>query len=214
VTTHTPTQEERVTSHASLIETLDTDALVAESPGDEVIARLDDPAIASSLLLILDHADLLATIIVGLDQLLRRAEVIGDSVTSGVAEIRDLAASSNGQRAWPSIDFAALSDSITRLSSAVVDATPAIDRLLRSPLTDPQTAEVLAEVGEALIEGKQAAAADPRGPKGVFALMRVTKDPDISRGLGFMFQIARAFGRRLAPPEPPKKGGTARHAAA
>src|SRR5439155_27248699 len=120
-----------------------------------------------------------------------------------VAEVRDLAASGNGQRPWPSVDLAALSDSVTRLSAAFVDATPGLDRLLHSPLTDPQTAEALAEVGSALLEGKQAAAADPRGPKGVFALMRVTKDPDVSRGLGFMIQIARAFGRSLAPPEPP-----------
>jgi hypothetical protein len=200
-----------VAAHASLIDSLDTDELIAESPGDEVIARLDDPRIASSISLILDHADLLATIIVGLDGLLRRAEVIGDNVASGVAEVRDLAAAGNGP--WPSVDLAALSGSVTRLSAAVVDATPALDRLLHSPLTDPQTADVLAEVGEALLEGKQAATADPRGPKGVFALMRVTKDPDVSRGLGFMIQIARAFGKRLAPPEPSKEGGTARHAA-
>jgi hypothetical protein len=202
-----------VAAHASLIDSLDTDELIAESPGDEVIARLDDPRIASSISLILDHADLLATIIVGLDGLLRRAEVIGDNVASGVAEVRDLAAAGNGQRPWPSVDLAALSGSVTRLSAAVVDATPALDRLLHSPLTDPQTADVLAEVGEALLEGKQAATADPRGSKGVFALMRVTKDPDVSRGLGFMIQIARAFGKRLAPPEPSKEGGTARHAA-
>lgn len=202
-----------MSAHASLIESTESDAFIAESPGDEVIAHLDDPAIASSLSLILEHADLLATIIVGLDGLLRRADVIGDNVASGIAEIRDVAASSSGQQFWPSIDLAALSDTATRLSAAVVDATPALDRLLHSPLTDPQTAELLAEVGEALLEGKRAAAADPRGPKGVFALMRVTKDPDVSRGLGFMIQIARAFGKRLAPPESPKKGGSARHAA-
>jgi hypothetical protein len=201
-----------VAAHASLIESLDPDDLVAESPGDELIARLDDPRVASSLSLILDHADLLATLIVGLDGLVRRAEVIGDNLASGVAEVRDLAASSNGQRRWPSIDLAAVSDSVARLSAAAVNATPALDRLLHSPLTDPQTAEVLAEIGEALLEGKRAAAADPRGPKGVFALMRVTKDPDVSRGLGFMIQIARAFGKRLAAPEAPIASGSARHA--
>jgi Protein of unknown function (DUF1641) len=203
-----------VAAHTSLIAGPEGDELVEESPGDDLIQRLDDPQIASSLALILDHADLLATIIVGLDGLLRRAEVIGDSLASGVAEVRELAASSNGQRPWPSVDVAALSDTVTRLSAAAVDATPALDRLLHSPLTDPQTADVLAEVGEALLEGKRAAAEDPRGPKGVFALMRVTKDPDVSRGLGFMIQIARAFGRRLAPPERPKDSRAPRHAAA
>ncbi|WP_068187532.1 DUF1641 domain-containing protein [Mycobacterium sp. UM_CSW] len=197
-------------AHASLIEGFDTDALVAESPGDEVIAALEDPRIASSLSVLLEHADLLATIVVGLDGLLRRAEVIGDNVASGVAEIRGVAASGGGQTLWPSVDFAALSDSVSRLSAAVVNATPGLDRLLRSPLADPQTVEIIADVGEALLEGKRAAAADPRGPKGVFALMRVTKDPDVSRGLGFMIQIARAFGRRLAQADTPP---AARHAA-
>jgi hypothetical protein len=203
-----------VAAHASLTARPDGDELVVESPGDDLIQRLDDPQVASSLAVILDHADLLATIIMGIDGMLRRADVIGDSLAAGVAEIRELSASSNGQRPWPSIDVAALSDSVTRLSAAVVDATPTLDRLLHSPLTDPQTADVLAEVGEALLEGKRAAAEDPRGPKGVFALMRVTKDPDVSRGLGFMIQIARAFGRRLAPPEQPKDSRAPRHAVA
>jgi Protein of unknown function (DUF1641) len=203
-----------VAAHASLTARPDGDELIVESPGDDLIQRLDDPQVASSLAVILDHADLLATIIMGIDGMLRRADVIGDSLAAGVAEIRELSASSNGQRPWPSIDVAALSDSVTRLSAAVVDATPTLDRLLHSPLTDPQTADVLAEVGEALLEGKRAAAEDPRGPKGVFALMRVTKDPDVSRGLGFMIQIARAFGRRLAPPEQPKDSRAPRHAVA
>jgi hypothetical protein len=203
-----------VAAYASLIAHPDGDELIDESPGDDLIQRLDDPQIASSLAVILDHADLLATIIMGIDGMLRRSDVIGESLAAGVAEVRDLAASSNGQRLLPSIDLAAMSDTLTRLSAAVVDATPAIDRLLHSPLTDPQTAEVLAQVGEALLEGKRAAAEDPRGPRGVFALMRVTKDPDVSRGLGFMIQIARAFGKRLAPPERPKDSSAPRHAAA
>lgn len=201
-------------AHASLTAGPEGDELIDASPGDDLIQRLDDPQIASSLAVVLDHADLLATIIMGLDGVLRRADVIGDSLASGVAELREVATSSSGQRPWPSVDVAALSDTVTRLSAAVVDATPALDRLLHSPLTNPQTAEVLAEVGEALLEGKRAAAEDPRGPKGIFALMRVTKDPDVSRGLGFMIQIARAFGRRLAPPERPTDSRVPRHAAA
>jgi len=192
---------------------VDNDELVEESPGDDLIARLDDPKIASSISLILDHADLLATIVAGLDGMIRRADVIGENLASGVSEVRGLAASRNGQRTWPSVDVAAVSDTVSRLSAAVVDATPAIDKLLRSPLTDPQTADVLADVGEALLEGRQAAAADPRGPKGIFALMKVAKDPDVARGLGFMIHIARAFGQRLDPANATNRGATARHAA-
>jgi len=194
-----------VAAHSSLIASPNGEDLLAASPGDDVIARLDDPRIASSLTQILDHADLLATVIVGIDGLMRRADVISDSLASGVAEVRELAASSNGQRPWPRVDLTALGDTITRLSATLVDATPGIEKLLNSPLTDPQIADVFAAVGQALLEGKEATGANPHGPKGFFALMRVTKDPDVSRGLGFMVQIARAFGRRLAPePRRPK----------
>jgi hypothetical protein len=212
VTTDTSAEEDWVTVHASLIGPSDLDGLEEESPGDDLLQRLDDPQIASSLSLILDHADLLATIIAGLDGLLRRAEVIGDSLANGVAEIRGVAAATNGQQQWPSVDIAAISDSVTRLSAAAVSAAPAVEKLLRSPLTDPQTAEVLAQVGAALLEGKEAAVADPRRPKGVFGLMRATKDPDVSRGLGFLIHIARAFGQKLAP-EPPNKARAPKHSA-
>lgn len=186
-------------THAALAVSPVGDDLIEDSPGDELIQRLDDPRVAASLGVILDHADLLATVIQGLDGMLRRADVISDSLSSGVAEIRGLAASTNGQRPWPKVDVAALSDTVSRLSAAAVDATPAIEALLRSPLADPQTASVLADIGEALLEGKRSAEADSRGPRGIFALMRATKDPDVARGLGFMIHIARAFGRKMAP---------------
>ncbi|UNB49921.1 DUF1641 domain-containing protein [Mycolicibacterium sp. YH-1] len=186
--------------HAALATGIDEAELLTESPGDRLIQRLDDPGVASSLSLILDHADLLAVVIVAVDGLLRRADVIGDSVSASVGEARQVIAAANGQRSFPQVDIAALSETVKRLTAAAVDATPALDRLLHSSLTDPQTADFLAQAGDALLEGREAAEADPRGPRGVFALMRVTKDPDVSRGLGFMIQVARAFGKRLATP--------------
>jgi len=72
-----------------------------------------------------------------------------------------------------------------------------LNKILNSPLVDPQAADVLADLGEALVEGKAAAAADPGGPKGLFGLWKVSKDKDINRGLGFLIQVARAFGRQL-----------------
>lgn len=176
----------------------DIEQLLATSPGDELAARLDDPRIRSSLTQILDHADMLATMVVAVDGLLRRAEVISDSLSSGVAEIRDAVAGPNGGAPWSAIDVAAVSENATRLSAALVAGLPAVERVLRSPLADPKTADLLANMGAAILHGQQAAAADRHAPKGFFALLRAARDPDVSRGLGFMIQIARAFGRQLA----------------
>ncbi|SBS77841.1 conserved hypothetical protein [uncultured Mycobacterium sp.] len=173
--------------------------VMAISPADALRDRLDDPRVAESLNDLLDHADLLAIIVTSLDGLLRRGDEIGDSLASAVGEFKGsaLAASIPGADSLRSVDFQALAGSLASLSGSLVSATPALNTLLTSRLTDPQAAEVLALLGQALVEGKAAAEADPGGPKGLFGLWRVTKDKDITRGLGFIIQVARAFGRRL-----------------
>lgn len=179
--------------------------LVALAPADQLRDRLEDPAVAASLNSLLDHADLLAILVTGLDGLVRRGDEISESLSSAVGELRGPAASlSAGLPGFDqvkadlgAIDVHALVASLTSLTSALVAATPTLDKLLHSPLVDPQAADVLAELGQALVEGKTAAAADPGGPKGLFGLWRVSKDTDINRGLGFLVHVARAFGRQL-----------------
>jgi len=79
----------------------------------------------------------------------------------------------------------------------LVQATPALNTILHSKLIDPQAVAILAELGEALVDGKAAAEVNPGGPKGLLGLWRVSKEKDVNRGLGFLVQVARAFGRRL-----------------
>jgi hypothetical protein len=177
--------------------------LVAVSPGDQLRDRLDDPAVAESLNTLLDHADLLAILVTGLDGFVRRGDEISESLSSTVGELRAASQSAasrglDGVRSeLRSVDLPSLAASLSSLASALVDAAPALNKLLRSPLTDPQAVDVLAELGQALVEGKAAAAADPGGPKGLMGLWRVTKDKDIRRGTGFLVQVARAFGRHI-----------------
>lgn len=209
VVTDTSAKEVRVTANGSLVAAPDPDELTTASPGDALIARLDDPQVAASLSLILDHADLLATLVVGLDGMIRRGDVIGDNVVSALDEVKGAAA---GYK-LPDVDLGALRTTLTELTTTLLAAAPTFTKLLQSPLTDPQTIEVMADVGDAVVEARTATAADPRGPKGVFGLMKMVKDPDVSRGLGFMIHVARAFGQRLAaqPPRPTERG--ARHSA-
>lgn len=168
---------------------------VAPSPADELKDRLDDPAVAAALNSLLDHADLLAILVTGLDGFVRRGEQISDSLSSTVGELR--AAAESSEKDLPSLDVKALMSTLSSLASALSDAAPAIETLLRSPMIEPQAVEVLGQLGQALVEGKAAAAADPAGPKGVFGLWRITKDKDVNRGLGFLVHVARAFGRQL-----------------
>lgn len=179
--------------------------VVEISPADRLRERLDDPAIAASLHTLLDHADLLAILVAGLDGMIRRGDEISESLSSAVQEVRGPAASftanlpgfDEARSELRGVDVQSLVVNLAALSRSLMDATPVMNTLLHSPLVDPQAAEVLAELGQALVDGKAAADADPGGPKGIFGLWRVSKDKDINRGLGFLIQVARAFGRQL-----------------
>lgn len=174
---------------------------VAVAPSDEIKARLDDPQVAASVNMLLQHADLLAILLTGLDGMVRRSDEISDNLTSAIGEFKgDFQGRSiaiPGAAALKGVDFAGLAASLATLSDKVIGATPAINSLLASPLTDPQAAEVFGQLGRALVEAKAAAAKAPEGPRGVFGLLKTTRDRDVARGLGFLIQVARAFGRQL-----------------
>ncbi len=61
---------------------------VAVTPADSVRDRLDDPQVAAALNTLLDHADVLAVLVSGLDGFVRRGDTITETVSSAVAEFR------------------------------------------------------------------------------------------------------------------------------
>lgn len=177
--------------------------IVAVSPADQLRDRLEDPGVAASLNTLLDHADLVAILVAGLDGFVRRGDEITDSLSSAIDELRASSLGAGSPRPdgagseRQTVDLKSLAASLKTLATVLTDAGPALERILHSPMVDPQAVEVLGHVGQALVEGKAAATADPRGPNGLFGLWKVTKDKDVNRGLGFLIQVARAFGRRL-----------------
>lgn len=164
---------------------------VAVTPADTVRDRLDDPQVAAALNTLLDHADVLAVLVSGLDGFVRRGDTITETLSSAVSEFRG---ASPGSDALKGVDLQGLAASLATLSGSVVTATPALNTLLSSGLTDPQAAQVLASLGDSLVDGK-AGAANP--PKGLYGLWKATKDPDVARGLGFLLAVAKSFGRRV-----------------
>ncbi|PND57913.1 hypothetical protein CRM90_10660 [Mycobacterium sp. ENV421] len=153
---------------------------VATSPGDQIRERLDDPAVAEALNTLLDHAELLAVLVSGLDGFIRRGDTISNSLSSALTELKGapLGSAVPGAAALKGVDIQALAASLAALSATLVAATP-----------------VLSALGEAVVDAKAAATVAP--PKGLFGLWKVTKDPDVGRGMNFMIQVARSFGRRV-----------------
>lgn len=164
------------------------------APIDALKQQLDDPAVASALGNILDHADLLAILIVGLDGFVSRSEVIGDELISSFGEMRGLAEGSD----LGGINPGGIVDSLKTLSSALPALTHMVDSGLLDSLVDsiaqPAVVEQLAHVTKGVAAGLTA---PPVEVGGALSLLRQLKDPEVSRGLGFALSLLKSIGAEL-----------------
>lgn len=125
--------------------TADTEPTAAEKLQD----RLNDPAVAESLTCLLDRIDIVSFAVESLDGLVRRGEVIADSVSEGFAEVR------NSDTA-EALELLQKTPEILRTSSKLVGAAAELDSDALSQshvlakLTDPQTLQTLNSLLERL----------------------------------------------------------------
>jgi Protein of unknown function (DUF1641) len=155
--------------------------------------RLADPHVAASLNTLLDHVDLLAVLVTGLDELISRGETITDSLATGVSELR--AASEQ-----PRVDAARMVKTVQQLSALappLLDKLPVLENLLSSDLADPRAIDVAGTAARAVVAGADQAQASQPKITGIRALLRALRDPDVSRALGFAASIAKALGKEL-----------------
>lgn len=174
------------------------DSVNGAGPADSVRDRLDDPRVAEALTTLLDHADLLAVLVSGLDGFVRRGDDITANLTSAWGELSGSSEQIPGLAALREVDLTELSASLAVLTGGLVKATPAINTLLSSSLTDPRGAEVVAALGDALVSARSSVPAPPRGLRGLWSTLRgAAKDPDVTRGLAYLIEVARVFGRKV-----------------
>ena len=147
--------------------------------------RLADPAVADALASLLDHAELVAVLLEGLDQLVARSEVIGDSVLAGVTEVREAIAGADLPLARD-VDVPRIVETTTRL--------------VQSDLLDPAAVDTISLLARGLVRGGDDFVADPVPVTGVLSLGKVLKDPDVRRALSYFATVAKAVGRELDGP--------------
>lgn len=159
-------------------------------PIDAVAERLNDPAVAASLVTVLDNAELLSTLVLGLSGLMERGDMIMDAVAEGVNDFKAAGGASKPDGA-PSL--AELGQMAGQLSTAA----PALTRVTESAMVAPETIDLLAMLSEAATEGAANARANNTEVTGVFSAAKTLKDPEVQKGLGFIIEIARSLGRRM-----------------
>ncbi|MBC7631847.1 DUF1641 domain-containing protein [Aeromicrobium sp.] len=171
-----------------------TTVTTAVEPAAALRSQLDDPAVAEALSSLLEHADLLAILVVGLDGFLSRSELIGDEMASSFGELREMLDSPDATGVNPR----EVVSSLVKLSSAL----PTLSRMVDSGLLDslvssiaqPETVERLGVVTKGVADGLSAPPVQVGGP---LSLLRQLKDPDVSRGLGFTLTLLKSIGSEL-----------------
>lgn len=158
------------------------------APIEAVAERLNDPGVAAALVTLLDNAELLSTLVLGLSGFVERGDMIMDAVAEGV---QDFKAASKPEGA-PSIA------ELGATAGALANTGPVLNELLSSAMVRPETIALLSEVSEAATEGVANAKANDTRVGGVRSLLATLRDDDVQRGLGMVVEISRALGRRMA----------------
>lgn len=173
----------------------------AESGADRAAldSRLSDPQVVNALATLLDHADLLAVLVEGLDQFVSRSEVIGDSLIAGIHELQ-------GAEGAAEVDLAETAQSALSLAAVLPKAAPgmvyavesgAIDKLLASGVVSAEALPQVELLARALAQGSLDFDRRPVEVGGPVSLVKLLRDPDINRALSFFATVAKAVGREL-----------------
>ena len=160
--------------------------LLSSTPSDALRSKLDDPQVAASLNLLLDHADTLALGVVALDGLLRRADTISSNIEDSLKDVKVIGSS-----------FSYLATPTKRLAQDAPEIADAVEALLESGMLSREVVTLLGELADALVKGAEQAKIRRTTAGGVLPLLRALKDPDVGRGLGLLIEVSRALGKSL-----------------
>ena len=171
---------------------------------EDLVDRLAEPQKLAALNSLVDNLELIAVIVAGLDGLARKGDTIADTVTEVIGQVR-AATRATG------MDPRETTEQLATLIPTLAEAAPAIHRVASSAIVHEDAVAVVGEASEALIEGYENASS--RGTKlGAVGLLKATGDADVQRGLGFLVEVARVLGRKLAEPVPHETAAAARAA--
>ena len=161
------------------------------SPVEAVVERMNDPAVAASLVTLLDNAELLSTLVLGLSGFVARGDTIMDAVAEGVNDFKT-SGGADGAAELPSVS------DMTAAAGQLAASAPFLADVLGSAIARPETIELLATLSEAATEGAANAQVNETTVAGIRGAVRAFRDPDVQRGLGLLVEIARSLGRKMA----------------
>lgn len=164
----------------------------------ELIERLNEPATVAALGELLDGVGTLSGLLTAAGSFLGRGEEIMDNVASGY---RELGAVGND---------AAVAGALQGAAKLAGQAAPLIGRVADSDIVpalgDPALLALLGSVLDAVRAAQAEVRAEPAAHEiGLVGMLRMTKDPEVRRGLGFIFAVMKRLGSALGPASNPER---------
>lgn len=160
---------------------------------DALDAMLADPEIRQSLAVIVANAPTLAAMAAMGTALLQRGPEITDNINASIRMLRT--EGEGGSTNKLSSAVTALAE-LAPVTTALAARSDTITGFLDSPILDPQIVAVVGLLGESAVEADRRTRGKQVEVGGVFALLKVLKEPEVQETLGFLVEFAKVFGAR------------------
>lgn len=155
--------------------------------GDALDEALRDPQVRAALAVMAANAPEMAYLMEASTALLARSQEIMANVNATVVKVR---VGAGGE--------AASIDRYTEIVRVFAEATPALERILSSPVLQPEVVDVIGRLGEAASEADRVTKGRKASVGGIFKILRELKDPKMQETLAFVIEFAKCFGRQQA----------------
>ncbi|GAB91520.1 DUF1641 domain-containing protein [Gordonia rhizosphera] len=183
----------------TVVSLVNDDADAAEQRRKALADRMAEPEVADALLSLLDHADLLAVLVEGLDGLLQRGDDLSNTLVDALTELRATVEADDSP--FAAVDLTEIGRTLRTAMELAADVTPALGTLKDSGVFSPDTVGAVGRLGGALASADVAyrAGRTPTTMRGVLGGLR---DKQVRAGLGYLVGVAKALGASSSQPPP------------
>ena len=177
----------------------------------ELNRRLGEPATFEAINQVLDRIDLVAASLEMMDSFLRRGDEVADNMAESVREVvgmaptEEVAMLSTLAEALPQL--LQILPLFVQMIPQLMEVTERLQTILESEefaalmssgVFAPRTVGIIAEVGNAMVDGYEATRRQPEPPS-LWQLFRSMRDPEVRRALGFLVEFGSRLGQAVSP---------------
>ncbi|GAB22334.1 hypothetical protein GOPIP_030_00040 [Gordonia polyisoprenivorans NBRC 16320 = JCM 10675] len=161
--------------------------------------RLADPEVADSLMSLLDHADLVAILVEGVDGILRRGDDLSNTLIDAMSEARATLTADDSPFAGINADE--VKDAARSAVALAKQAGPLLAALADSGAVNAGTVGAAGRLAGALGDADATYSAGMSVPS-AWGIARALRDRNVRSGLAYLLEVARSLGASngQAPP--------------